>query len=383
MESLRALEEMRGVNATFPYTAPTQAWKAKGKGVIGWNCVYIPEELIHAAGMMPLRVTGDSQELQLDNANIYLFSSTCSYIRSCFELALGGQFDFLDAYISCSACEGVQRLGEVWDRYLKVPLLYTLDVPRKISERSNEFYRVELADVKQRIEDHFGVKITDEALWESIKLYDETRHLLKTLYELRKSDQPPISGAETMEVLNAAVRMPREEFNPLLRSLLDDLRASGRALSGRARVMVSGSVLNNTEFVAGVERLGALVVMDDVCTGARYWWEPMAEEPKGDPLKALANRYLGTGFPCPRMNPPTYRTQRILQVVKEWRIDGVIALAMRNCAPYVLDVPMWKPKLEEMDVPVLDLDMEYGAGVSGPARVRVEAFVEMLSMAAW
>jgi len=85
---------------------------------------------------MPYRVTGNNEELQLGNTDTYIFSSTCSYIRSCFELALRGQFDFLDAYISCSACEGVQRLGEVWDHYLKIPMLYTLDVPRKISDLS-------------------------------------------------------------------------------------------------------------------------------------------------------------------------------------------------------------------------------------------------------
>lgn len=382
--SLKALEEIQEVNASFPYTKPAQECKGRGKGIIGLNCAYIPEEIIHAAGMMPYRVTGGNEELQLGNADTYIFSSTCSYIRSCFELALRGQFDFLDAYISCSACEGVQRLGEVWGHYLKIPILYTLDVPRKISERSNDFYRTELDEVKQRIENHFGIKITDQALKESIKLYEETRRMLKALYELQKAEQPPLSGTEIREILNAAVRMPREEFNPLLRRLLNEIQTSGRALTSKTRVMISGSVVNNPEFVAGVEKLGALVVMDDVCTGSRYWWKSIDGGPDGDPLGTLAECYLGRGcFHCPRMNPPAYRSETILQIVKDWRINGVIAMNMRNCAPYIWDVPMWKFKLKEMDVPVLDLDIEYGAGVSGPARIRVEAFIEMLSGTVW
>lgn len=375
-----ALEEIIKVNASFPYTAPAREWKEKGGKAVGYNCIFVPEEIIHAAGMLPYRVTGDNKELPLANADVYLSTSTCSYIRSCLELALGGQYDFLDGYLSTSACGGVLRLGEIWGAYLKVPLLMTLDVPRKINDRCKEYYRDDLVTMKNRLEEQFGVKITDEKLWESIKLYDETRALFHELYEMRKAEQPPIYGAEVIELLNAAVRMPREQYNPLLRKVIQELKNSGRALTGKTRVMVSSAVLNNAEFVRGVERLGALVVTDDVCTGARYFWEPAQENMSADPLQVLANRALGTGFPCPRTNPPTYRTERILKMAEDWRVNGLIALTMRNCAPYVLDLPLWKEKLEQRGVSVLDLDVEYGASVSGPAKIRVEAFVEMLSM---
>ncbi len=382
-KTVGALEEIIKVNASFPYTEPARAWKEKGGKAVGFNCIFIPEELIHAAGLLPYRVTGNDKELAVDNANVYLYTSTCSYIRSCFELALGGQYDFLDAYLSTSACEGVQRLGEIWSAYLKIPMLMTVDVPRKINDRCKDYYRGDLELVKKRLEEHFEVKINDEKLWESIKLYDETRALFRELYEMRKAEQPPIYGSEVMELLNAAVRMPREEYNPLLRKAIQELKDSGRALTGKTRVMVSSSVLNNAEFIRGVEKLGALVVTDDVCTGARYFWEPASENMADDPLQVLANRALGTGFPCPRTNPPTHRTERILKMAEDWRVNGVIALTMRNCAPYVLDLPMWKEKLEQRGVSVLDLDIEYGASVSGPVRIRVEAFVEMLSMQAW
>lgn len=381
-EKVGALEEIIKVNASFPYTEPAREWKEKGGKAVGFNCIFIPEELIHAAGLLPYRVTGDNKELALDNANVYLYTSTCSYIRSCFELALGGQYDFLDAYLSASACEGVARLGEVWSAYLNIPMLMTLDVPRKINDRCKDYYRDDLATAKGRLEEHFGTEITEEKLWESIKLYDETRALFRELYEMRKAEHPAIYGSEVMELLNAAVRMPREQYNPLLRKVVQELKDSGRALTGKTRVMVSSSVLNNAEFIRGVERLGALVVTDDVCTGARYFWEPTSENMADDPLQVLANRALGSGFPCPRTNPPTYRTERILKMAEEWNVNGVIALTMRNCAPYVLDLPLWKGKLEDKGIPVLDLDVEYGATVSGPARIRVEAFVEMLSMQA-
>src|SRR3972149_6447732 len=236
-KTVPALEAIAKINASFPYTEPAKRWKEQGGKVVGWNCIFIPEEMIHAAGFLPYRVTGDNQELGLDDANVYLYTSTCSYIRSCFQLALDGHFDFLNAYLSCSACEGVQRLGEVWSAYLKIPMLMTLDVPRKINQRCMEYYRDDLEVMKRRLEEHFGVNITDAKLWESIKLYEETRVLFHELYEMRKAEEPPIYGAEVMELLNASVRMPREDFNPLLRRLIHELKDSGRDLTGKTRVM--------------------------------------------------------------------------------------------------------------------------------------------------
>ena len=94
MEQLKTLEEIRRINASFPYTDPIKEWKNQGKKVIGWTCIYVPEEIIYAAGILPVRVTGDSKQLQLDVANSYLYTSTCSFMRTCFELALSNQFDF-------------------------------------------------------------------------------------------------------------------------------------------------------------------------------------------------------------------------------------------------------------------------------------------------
>ena len=374
---LKALEEIRRINASFPYTDPIRDWKAAGKKVVGWSCIYVPEEIIHAAGMLPIRVTGHVEESALEHASSYLYTNSCSFMRSCFDLALIGGYDFLDGYVSCSPCEGVLRLAEVWDHYLKnPPLIYILDVPRRISEGGFKFYREEVLELKNRLEQFFGVEISDDALRQSIRTYQETRDLFRKLYELRKSDTPPISGAETLEVLNASGRMPREKFNLLLKELLEQIESSKRSLSGDVRLMISGTVLNNSDFIKGVEELGALVVADEVCTGARYWWE--AVDTNLEPLEALSRRYLNTLFPCARTNPPERRTEQILQLADDFRVDGVMALTIRNCAPYIYDLPLWKGKLEERGIAVLDLSTEYGTAISGQVKTRVEAFLEML-----
>lgn len=377
-QALETIEEMRRINASFPYTDPVRNWKKEGKKVIGWTCINVPEEIIHAAGMLPYRVTGYPEETVFKQADTYLYTSTCSFVRSCLEMELQGEYDFLDGYVGSTPCEGVIRLAEIGERYSKIPHLFVLDVPRKMVDRSVDFYREEVEEFKQRLERHFEIKISDEALTRSIEIYNETRASLRKLNGLRKQDRPPVSGAEMMEVLNVAVRIPREEFNLLLKKLFAEIEATNRAIPERLRLMISGSVLNSSAFIQGIEDLGVTVVADDVCTGSRYWWE--AVEVGADPMAALAKRYLNMSCPCPRMNPPADRVQWIQDLVKEFRADGLIALTMRNCAPYIHDLPLWKGKLEESGTPVLDLDIEYGSGLTGQIRIRVEAFMEMLTL---
>jgi benzoyl-CoA reductase/2-hydroxyglutaryl-CoA dehydratase subunit BcrC/BadD/HgdB len=220
------------------------------------------------------------------------------------------------------------------------------------------------------------MEITDAALLNSIQVYNESRELLKKLYELRQRDKPPITGAETMEVLNASFRMPKELFNQWLSRLLAELEASGIEHPARARLMVTGSVMNNPEFIRSIEELGALVVTDELCTSTRYWSDPVVVGSR-PPLEAIAHRYLDN-FPCARMVPSDGRFDRVIQLAREYRVDGVISQIIRYCVPYAHDQPLITARLKEIGVPTLSLDVEYGTSGSGQIRTRVQAYLEML-----
>ncbi|TAK33468.1 MAG: 2-hydroxyacyl-CoA dehydratase [Chloroflexota bacterium] len=378
-ETLRTMEEVRSINGSFPFTAPMRRWKEKGKHIMGWGCSYVPSEILSAAGLLPIRVTGDAREIPTDEGDAYLYTAMCSYSRTLLQLGIDGQYDFLDGFVTTSSCDGMRRLVDMWRHYVvQTPLLHILTLPRHATAAAEQLFYEELQAFRKKLEEHFGVAIIDEALREAIHVQNQTRQLLKELYELRKEPNPPISGAETFEAVNAGVRMPRDEYNDLLIRLLQEARA--RTIEGppKIRLMLSGSNLSNPAFIAGIEDQGAAVVIDDLCTGARYWSDPVDEDPGLDPMRALAHRYLNN-LPCARtVGLADIRHARMLGLAREYRVQGLVNAVIRNCAPNGMDRPPLREEFEDAGIPVLELETEYGSGRTGMVATRVQAFLEML-----
>jgi bzd-type benzoyl-CoA reductase N subunit len=371
------LNRFREINAAYPETEEIKQFKAGGGKVFGWLCTYVPEELVHAAGGLPVRITGYQNETELDDANAHLYIVSCSFSRSCLQMGLRGKYDHLDGIIAGSTCDGARRLYDHWCRYIKTPFAVILSVPRKYNEDTMVLYYQEVLGLKKGLEDYLNIAIKDEALLNSIRVYNHSRELLRRLYELRKRAEPPITGAETFEILNASFRMPKELFNRWMEELLPKLEASEVKNKGKARIMVIGSVLNNPAFIKSIEEQGGLVVTDELCTSVRYWYDLVVRQGDEPPLKAIARRYL-TNFPCARMFPSTDRFERIIGLIRDYKVDGIVSQNIRYCVPYAHDLPMLKDKIKDLGIPVLALDIEYGTSGSGQIQTRVQALLEMI-----
>lgn len=375
-DRLTIIDRFREVNRTFPHTAEILTYKNQGKKIFGWLCTYVPEEIIHAAGALPVRITGYSQEMELEDGNAYLYINNCSFSRSCFQLGIRGEYDFLDGLIACSTCDGARRLFDLWCHYIERPFQHILTVPRKFTESAHLLYYQQVRQFKQKLEEFLNLDITDEALIHSVKLYNESRALLKRLYELRKLNEPPITGSEIMEILNASFHMPKELFNEYVWQLLEEVASLGGGHSSRARLMVAGSVMSNPNFIKAIEEQGGLVVADELCTSTRYWSDPVIMDNR-NPLEAISHRYLNN-FPCARMYPSNERFKRILDLAHDFRVEGVISQIIRYCVPYAHDLPLLINRLKAVGIPTLALDVEYGTSGSGQIQTRVQAFLEML-----
>ncbi len=372
-----ALERFREVNRTFPKTREILEHRAQGKKVFGWLCTYVPEEVIMAAGALPIRITGYNQEMELEDGNAYLYINNCSFSKSCLQLGLRQEYDFLDGVVGGSTCDGARRLFDLWRYYLKPPFFQVLTVPRKTTESAHDLYLNQVQDFSKHLEEFTGVKITDQALIQAVSIMNESRSLLKELYALRARTEPLISGQETQEVLNASFRMNKTQFNQTLKELMVDLHKTAAGYKPKARLMLIGSVLTNPEFIKSIEELGVIVTTDELCTSTRYWSDPVVLEGAASPLAAIAHRYL-SNFPCARMYPSTERFDRIVKLAREARVDGIISETIRYCVPYAHDIPLLSDRLKSEGIPLLALDVEYGTSGSGQIRTRVQAFLEMV-----
>jgi bzd-type benzoyl-CoA reductase N subunit len=353
--------------------------RERGQRYIGWVCTYVPEEIIQAAGITPIRVLGGNDETPIADAHLY--SNICSFVRNALEEAFKDRYDYLDGFVALNACDHIRRLYDVWSIYLrkKTPFTSILSVPGKISENTIQVFREELGVFKEKIEKHFEVEITETALRESINLYNTTRSLLKEIYSLRKDSQPPLTGAEAMEIVLAGMVMPKDIYNEKLTELLEALKTRPPVPNAgeKIRLLIIGSELQDPEYIRIIEDLGGLIVTDDLCNGTRYFWNLVDNE--GEPLEALARRYV-TRNPCPRMRPQTERLNRLKQMIQEYRVEAVIYECIKFCDMHGAAYPIIKRSLAEIDIPVLKLDREHLFSGIGQVKTRTQAFFETIGV---
>ena len=354
-----------------------QRWKDQGGKVVGYFCSTVPEEIITAAGLTPfrMRATGSTST---EESDAFYSSINCSFPRHCFNQVLTGDFKFLDGIVCVNSCDHVRRIYDNWKRFVPTDFIEMMSLPRKTGPDQVGWYTEELAMLKDKTGKHFGVEITDDRLWKAIKLHNETRRLQKKLYELRKQEKPPITGAETLAVMVAGTAMPHDQYNEMLRELLDELSGTEGPGSHRARLLIVGGILDDPAYIKVIEDQGGLVVTDSTCFGSRLMWVEV-DENASDPISALAQYYLTDRPSCPRMyGEHDNRTQYVIDMCREFNCDGVIGERLIFCDSWLVEHYMLGQDLKAAGIPMLKLDREYITSGIGQLRTRVQAFLETM-----
>jgi bzd-type benzoyl-CoA reductase N subunit len=358
--------------------------KKQGKKVIGYICAFVPLEMLSAAGVVPVRIKGNVRE-PITRADAEMETIVCPLIRSCFDLALKGKYEFLDGLVVPHSCDSVTRTYDIWKSNLKLPFCHFLNVPHSTSEPSLKFFRAMLELFRNSLEKFTGKEISDRDLVRAIKLHNRNRALMRQLYELRKSDPPLISGVEMTRVLVAAMSLPVDESNSLLESIIREVKARNKPTAKKsARIMVIGAQVDDTALMEIIEENDASVVIDDLCIGTKIYWPDVAVN--DDPLGSLATRYL-EDLMCPR----TYRDKtgtneeyveerfgHIGRFIREYKVNGVVLYIYKYCDPYGFEVPDIKRYIEALNIPVLYLEDEYSLSSIGRLKTRVQAFLEIM-----
>ncbi len=358
-------------------------WKNKGRPVMGYTCTFIPEEIIHAAGLLPYRIRGIGTT-SLSIGDSYFGPVNCSFPKCMLQLAGIGAYKFLDGAIISNGCDSMRRLEECWrkagDDYPgTLPEYYEFfSVPHKAVDYSIDFFTEELGDMISTIERHFKVEISETDLKKSIRLYNSGRKLLQSLDELRYGSQTPISGEDALSILIASHAIPKEDFNRILKKLLATLEKAPGVSEGKKRIMLLGSASDDLDLIRVIEEAGAVVVADTVCFGSRLHASLVDET--DEPVHSLASHYLNNSI-CPRMLG-YYKNRRsfIRDIIKKAQIDGLILQNIRFCDLHGSENGVLERDFEAEGIPCMRLEREYGPLVeTGRIRMRVDAFMERIS----
>ena len=363
--------------------------KAEGKKVMGYLCIYPVLEMMTALDLAPYRILGDMRE-PITKADACLPTIVCPFLRSCLDLGLKGNYDFLDGVVMAHICDVGEKTAHIWRTFLNPLYFHFIDTPHTVHQAAQKQHKELLKDFKKTLELLTGKELSPGRLKEAIKAHNQQRALVRELYDLRKPDPPLISGTETLQVMVALMSIPVDEGINLLRQVISEVKERKDGPPKKpARLLTWGSIIDDIALIEMIEGLGANLVIDDTCVGSRAYFSDV--ELTDDPLDGLAYRYL-VELKCPRtFREATFgetkkdymvdlesRFGYLRDYAKEWNVNGVILQSVRYCDTHGYEVPGVKDYLDSIGLPNIYLEHDYSQAALAPLRTRVQAFLEVI-----
>lgn len=357
--------------------------RAGGK-IVGTFCVFVPTEIIQAAGGIAVGLCGGSQFWVPDGEKV-LPRNLCPLIKGSVGAKISGTcpyFQFCDLLVGETTCDGKKKAWEVLGEYMPI---HVMDLPQMKREKDYTAWRDEINVFVNKLEELTGNKINAENLAAAIKTDNARRQALMRLYEARKVDPVPISGKDALLISQIAFYDDPVRFADKTNEVCAELEtriAAGEGVfpAGAPRLLVTGTpqAIPNWKLHHLVESAGGAIVCEETCTGTRYFANLVNEEASGfdGQLQALADRYMGVNCAC--FTPNDGRVEDVLRLAKEYRVDGVIYYNLQFCHSYGVEYRKVERALKEAGIPVMLVETDYSEEDAGQISTRVEAFLEML-----
>ncbi len=351
-------------------------WREKhpDRKIVGYMCSYVPEEIFYAAGTLPVRILGSHEPQNVTEP--YIFGMYCPFSRDVLAQGLLGRYDYLDAVTTAYPCMHLGQAFDSWTLHV-TPKYFYVDMPNKVqTPYALPFLIGRLEELKRELNDWTGKEISDVDLRAAIDLYNENRSLLTQIYEARMSVPSPITGTEAMYITTSNLFMDKRDANPLLKEVIEKELSRPAAKDGSpTRLMIVGSENDDIKFMEMVEQFDAVIVVDDHCTGSRYFWNQVKLE--NGLIEAVARRYIERPV-CPQRDyPERRRLPHLLNLAKNWNVNGVIVIQQKFCDPHEFDKVALLKFFETNNLPTLYLEFDVTVPV-GQFKIRLEAFLEKL-----
>jgi benzoyl-CoA reductase subunit C len=364
--------------------ASVRAWKERTGGLaIGFLPIYVPRELLHAQGVLPVGLMGGGDDLEIIRGDAYYQSYICHIPRSTIELGLNGSLDCLDGVLFPATCDVIRNLSGVWRMRFPEKLVRYLDVPQDFDpEVGGVFQRLELEELAAALSEHGARPYDAERLRAALALYNANRAAVRALHDLRRAEPWKIPTAELYVLLRAGLVLPVEEHT----RLLDEYRALVQADTSRkpldqARVILVGSFCEPPPLglIRTLERAGCYIVDDDLVQVMRWFRNDVSLD--GDPLGALVRAFLEDSIAGPtRWSGGGDKEREVLERLEASKAEGVLYCAPSFCDPALLDQPMTQKALDHVGAPWTSFKYSENTGQFQVIREQAGTFADSIKL---
>jgi benzoyl-CoA reductase subunit C len=360
-------------------------WKAAapGRKAIGYMPIYVPREIVHAAGMLPVGIFGGGDQLEVIQGDAYYQSYICRIPRSTLELGLTGRLDCLDGMLFPSICDVIRNLSGMWQVLFKDKYVKYFDLPQNYDDATGgSFYVHEMQTLREDLGKLGGTPITDDALRASIAVYNDNRRAVRELYAYRAQQPWQVPTSEAYLVLRAGCVLPPEEHAQLIRQYLAECEKQKRPQRDNARVILTGSFCEQPPLglIKSIEMAGCYVVDDDFQLIQSWLLDEVPAT--GDPLQELSKAFLHRSASTASKydEKKADKGQFLLRQVKTRGAEGVIFAAASFCDPALLERPMLQEILARHKIPYTAFKYAENTGQMAPIREQAGTFADSIKL---
>ena len=360
-------------------------WKAAvpGRKAIGYMPVYVPRELIHAAGMLPVGILGGGDSLEVIQGDAYYQSYICRIPRSTIELGLTGRLDCLDGMLFPSICDVIRNLSGMWKMLFKDKYVRYIDVPQNYQDEvGGTFYMQEMQILREDLAELAGRPITDADINASIGVYNDNRAAMRELYAYRAAKPWQAPTSEVYLVQRAGMVLPVEEHTALVREYIRAAELIQRPKRDNARVVINGSFCEQPPLalIKSIEMSGCYIVDDDFMLITRWLLDEVPAD--GEPLRELARAFLHRSASTAAKYDATREEKGVflMKQVKSGGAEGVIFAAPSFCDPALLERPMLQDVLSKHGIPHTAFKYAENTGQMAPIREQAGTFADSIKL---
>ena len=349
--------------------------KETGKGAVGIMPVYCPEEIVHAAGYLPIGMWG-AQKKQISKARTYLPPFACSIMQSVMELQLEGVYDDLEAVIFSVPCDTLKCMSQKWNRPVPA-IVFTHPQNRKIAkDAANVFAREEFNIVKEKLEDILDVHISNKAIKNSIAVYNENRAACREFSDVAAEYAAVVTPSDRHAVIKARWFMEKSRHTALVKELIAALKAEPAPEFKGKKIIVTGIQVEPYDVLDIFQENGFAIVADDLAQETRNFRQDVPDD--DDALMALArawNEFDGCSLATDANKP---KGQMIIDAVKKYGADAVVVCMMKFCDPEEFDYPILLQEFEAAGVKNLYIEVDQESTAFEQVKTRIQTFAEIL-----